>query len=63
MRTVKEQLAKLINVKSIMTLILTCVVAYLAVIGTMDIREIFLMIVAFYFGTQSTKGGGSNEPK
>jgi len=51
----KEKLAKLIDVKSIVTMVLTLVVAYLAIIGKMEIREIYLMIIAFYFGTQAEK--------
>lgn len=48
----KEKLAKLINVKSIVTILLTLVVAYKAIMGQMDIEQIYLMIIAFYFGTQ-----------
>ena len=48
----KEKIAKLINVKSLVTLILTLVVAYKAIMGQMDIEQIYLMIIAFYFGTQ-----------
>lgn len=48
----KEKLAKLINVKSIVTILLTLVVAYKAIMGQMDIEQIYLMITAFYFGTQ-----------
>lgn len=51
----KEKFAKLIDVKSIMTLGITAVVMYLAVVGKFDIKDIYLMIVAFYFGTQSVK--------
>ena len=51
----KEKLAKLINVKSIVTILLTLVVCYLSVIGKFDIKEIYLMIIAFYFGTQFEK--------
>ena len=47
-----KKIAKLIDVKSIITLLLTCVVAYK---GEMDIQEIYLMIIAFYFGTQVEK--------
>lgn len=53
----KEKLAKLINVKSIVTIALTLVVAYLAVVGKMNIEQIYLMIIAFYFGTQIEKKG------
>jgi len=52
---VREKIAKLINVKSLVTLILTGVVAYKAIIGVMDIEQIYLMIIAFYFGTQVEK--------
>lgn len=52
----KEKIAKLINVKSIVTIILTLVVAYKAIVGQMDIEQIYLMIIAFYFGTQYEKG-------
>nr|DAP14849.1 MAG TPA: hypothetical protein [Caudoviricetes sp.] len=47
-----EKLAKLINVKSIITILLTLVVCYLAIVKGFDIKEIYLMIIAFYFGTQ-----------
>ena len=48
----KDKIAKLINVKSLVTLILTLVVAYKAIMGQMDIEQKYLMIIAFYFGTQ-----------
>lgn len=48
----KEKIAKLINVKSIVTIVLTLVVAYKAIVGQMNIEQIYLMIIAFYFGTQ-----------
>lgn len=51
----KEKLAKLIDVKSIVTIILTLVISYLALTGKAEIREIYLMIIAFYFGTQAEK--------
>ncbi len=54
----KEKLAKLIDVKSIMTLLLTivfCVMALAGVISGGDFLTIFTVIVAFYFGTQSAK--------
>ena len=54
----KDKLSKLINVKSIVTIVLTIVVAYLAVKGEFDIKEIYLMIIAFYFGTQVEKNKG-----
>ena len=51
----KEKFAKLIDVKSIVTLSLTAVVAYKAITGNFDIRDIYLIIIGFYFGTQSEK--------
>lgn len=51
----REKIAKLINVKSLVTLILTIVVSILTLKGQFDIKEIYLMIIAFYFGTQVEK--------
>lgn len=54
----KEKLAKLIDVKSIMTLLLTLVFCILALIGVISGQEfitIFTVIVGFYFGTQVQK--------
>lgn len=51
----REKFAKLINVKSIVTIVLTLVVAYKTIMGQMDIEQIYLMIIAFYFGTQLEK--------
>ena len=54
----KEKLAKLINVKSIMTLLMTIVFCYLAIVGVITAElflPIFTTIVAFYFGTQYQK--------
>lgn len=53
-----ERLSKLLSVKSIMTLVLTAVFAYLAVIGEVSSDQfltVFSMVVAFYFGTQHEK--------
>lgn len=57
--SIKDKLAKLIDVKSIVTLILTLVFSYLSVVSKIADREfvqIFLMIISFYFGTQYEKG-------
>lgn len=54
----KEKLAKLINVKSIVTLILCAVFAYLSVVGKVGPEQfltVFTVIISFYFGTQSAK--------
>jgi hypothetical protein len=54
----KDKLAKLLTVKSIVTLIITAVFAYLSIIGKVtseDFIQIFLIIIGFYFGTQHEK--------
>ena len=52
-----KRLANLLSVKSIVTLILTCVFAYMAVTSqiSQDFMTIYMAIIAFYFGTQSEK--------
>lgn len=59
----KEKLAKLIDVKSIMTLALTAGFVALTCMGEITGEQfltIFTMIVGFYFGTQSQKTGPGN---
>lgn len=54
----KTQLAKLINVKSIVTLGLTSVFAVLSLrenISAEQFQTVFTTIIAFYFGTQYQK--------
>ena len=54
----REKLAKLIDVKSIMTLLLTavcCILSLCGVISGQNFQTIFTVIVGFYFGTQTTK--------
>ena len=54
----KEKLAKLFNVKSIVTLILCAVFAYLSIVWQVQAEQfltIFTVIISFYFGTQSAK--------
>lgn len=52
-----KRLAALMSVKSLVTLILTGVFAYMAVAGkiSQDFMTIYAVIIAFYFGTQSQK--------
>ena len=59
----KEKLAKLVNVKSIVTLILCGVFAYLSIIGYImpdQFLTIFTVIISFYFGSQYGKKEGNN---
>ena len=56
-----NKLAKLINVKSIVTLVLTGVFSYLAITGKIadNFTDMFQIIMIFYFGTQSGKAEAS----
>ena len=51
------RIANLLSVKSIVTIILTGVFAFMAVAGkiSQDFMTIYAVIIAFYFGTQSQK--------
>ncbi len=55
----KERIAeRLISIKSIVTLLLTLVFAYLAVTRGIDGKEfmtVFTVVIAFYFGTQARR--------
>lgn len=53
-----KKIAKLIDVKSIVTFVLTGVFAYLSIIGVVSGEQfltVFTMVVSFYFGTQTGK--------
>lgn len=59
-----EKVAKLINVKSIVTIILTGIFSFLSVRGDITGEQflmIFTTIIAFYFGTQSEKKKNEGE--
>ena len=57
----REKLAKraanLLSVKSIVTLVLTGVFAWMAVDGSIsqDFMTVYAVVIAFYYGTQSGK--------
>ena len=58
MEQLKRRAANLLSVKSLVTLVLTGVFADLALRGVVsgqDFLTIFLIVVSFYFGTQSQK--------
>lgn len=58
-KTIKEAAVNLLKVKSIVTIILTLVFAYLSVTGVISGEQfltIFSVVIAFYFGTQYQKG-------
>jgi hypothetical protein len=53
-----ERLAKLIDVKSISTLTMVGVFAFLSVTGEINAEQfltIFTIVISFYFGTQAGK--------
>ena len=57
MDNIKKRLGNLLSVKSLVTMILTGVFAYMAIVGkiSQDFMTIYAVIIAFYFGTQSQK--------
>jgi thiamine transporter ThiT len=57
----KEKLAKLIDVKFIVTLVMVIVFAYMTVAGksvTDQFGSLLMMILSFYFGIQVAKKAG-----
>ena len=62
MEQLKKRLANLLCVKSIVTLVLTAVFAYTATSGqiSQDLKTIYTVIIAFYFGTQAQKNQNVN---
>ena len=59
-----KEIKKLIDVKSIVTLLFTILVGYLAIIKVINGEQIMMTyttIIAFYFGTQATKKKGETE--
>ena len=58
MKKFVENLANLIKVKTIVTLVVSAVFAVLALRGTIDAENVMVilsMVVSFYFGTQHEK--------
>lgn len=54
----KERISKLLSVKSIVTIVLTGVFAYLSICGYVSAEQfitLFTVIISFYFGTQSAR--------
>ena len=55
---IKQRLANLCSVKSIVTILTTIVFCYLSITGVLSSEQfiaIFTTVVAFYFGTQTQK--------
>ena len=57
MDKIKNRLEKLLSVKSIVTITLTAVFAWMEMTRSIsqDFMTIYAVIIAFYFGTQSQK--------
>lgn len=57
MEIIRKRIANLLSVKSLVTIVLTIVFAYMVVTGkiSQDFMIICAVIIAFYFGTQSQK--------
>lgn len=57
MENIIKRLSTLLSVKSLVTLALTAVFAYMACTNqiSQDFMTIYAVIIAFYFGTQSQK--------
>ena len=53
-----KKLAKLVDVKSLVTLVLTGVFSYLSIVGNINAEQfmtVFTVVISFYFGTQVGK--------
>ena len=64
MNNSKVTIQNLLTVKSIVTIVLTLVFSYLAIVDRVSGEQfmtIFSVVVAFYFGTQYQKGQGEDE--
>lgn len=55
----KTKLAKLLEVKSLVTIVLTAVFSYLAAVGQVGadlFLTVYTVVISFYFGTQYERG-------
>ena len=57
MEQLKKRMASLLSVKSLVTICLTVTFCVLTVQGkvTQEFNTVYLMVIAFYFGTQNGK--------
>ena len=60
MEIMRKRLANLLSVKSIVTIILTGVFAFMAATGkiSQDFMTIYAVVISFYFGTQRVAEDG-----
>lgn len=60
----KEKLAKLVDVKSIITIFATLVFCYMSIMGVLSSEQfmtVFTMIISFYFCTQNEKKNNTKD--
>ena len=64
-KPINKRISKLLSVKSLVTLTLTAVFAYMSLAGTISqvCMNVYAIVIAFYFGTQAkkTQEGGVND--
>lgn len=66
MQELIKRLNSLLTVKSIVTIILTIVFAYLSVTGNVTTEQfltVFTVVIAFYFGTQAERKNTTSTTK
>lgn len=64
MKQLQKRLGNLLTIKSLVTLVLTVVFAYLTCTGGVTAEQfltIFTVVIAFYFGTQAERNSGKAE--
>lgn len=59
----EDKIVKLINVKSIITLLLTFLFVVLSIKGKIpsEVTNLYTVVISFYFGTQSERKTNSNK--
>ena len=63
MEQLQRRLANLLSIKSLVTLALTAVFAYLTCSGGVTAEQfltVFTVVIAFYFGTQAGRAAGKS---
>ena len=62
MEQLYKRLGNLLTIKSLVTLVLTAVFAYLAITGNIDqeFMTVYTVVIAFYFGTQAEKNANKS---
>ena len=65
MDNIIKRIGNLLSVKSLVTIVLTAVFAYLAVTGAVsqDFMTVYAVVIAFYFGSQAEKATQAGDGK